>query len=235
MKKILLVLLLFLVPFVVSAHGYWIETKGTGKKGDTVTIKLYFGDYPAGERMTGKSLDKMKDIDVFVTAPDGGKYQIPMQQGNEYWLGHYIAEQKGTYTVTGVNDTRAVQDWTKHNLGITRPIQYLKASDIVGRASAPGLAGLPLDVQVEHVKKDNYELTLYKNGKPLGVSDVVFAPYGKPEDILKTDEHGKAYFTSPDTGLYIISVDWIDKTPGTFKEKPYESVRHRLDYSFYKD
>lgn len=223
------------MPLWVGAHGYWIETFGSGKKGDSLTVKLYFGDYPAGERMTGKSLDKMKDINVFVTAPDGGKHQLSMQQGNEYWVGRYLAAQKGVYAITGINDTRDVQDWSKHNLGVTRPIQYLRAWYSVGNSPAISPeVDLPLDMAVQHLRKDSYVLTLYKNGVPLVLTDVIFAPYGKPEDILKTDTSGNAYFTTAKDGLYIISADWIDKTPGVFKGKQYESVRYRIDYSFYK-
>jgi len=122
------------LPFGVWAHGYWIETEGTHKPGAAVVVKLYFGDYVAGERLSGKTLDKMKDIKVFVTTPKGDRQQVEMKQGEHYWEGVFLPQGDGAYLLTGINDVREVQDWTKHNLGIVRPIQYLQAVYTVVRS-----------------------------------------------------------------------------------------------------
>lgn len=223
-----------LLPFMSNAHGYWIETEGNHKANEIVTVKMYYGDYPAGEKLSGKSLDRMKDIKVFVTNKNGGKQEIAMKQTNNYWEGTFTPSADGVYEITGVNDVREVQDWTKHNLGITRPVQYLKAVYMVGAGKAGKDEPLFLDIKIKSTKDGNYEAVITKDSKPLAAQKVIMSAYGAEELELTTDKKGKTAFRLVNPGLYIISIDWIDNTPGEFKGKKYETVRHRLDYSVYK-
>lgn len=227
-KSLFIAIVLFLFSYQLSAHGYWIELSGVKKVNKPCTIKMYFGDYPVGERLSGKTLDKMKDIKVYVVTPSGERQPVTMTQYNDYWQGNFIPQTKGMYQVTGINDEREVQDWTKHNLGITRPIQYLKAFYVVGRQSDVK-ATLYLDAQIRKHSKGNYEITLLKDGKALPKQKLTVAAFDKGETELVTDDNGKATIQPDNTGLHILSVDWIDDTRGTFKGKEYETVRHRLD------
>lgn len=228
LKNLFFVFVLSILSFQLSAHGYWIELEGNRKVNKPIAVKIYFGDYPVGERLSGKTLDKMKDIKVYVTTPSGEKQAITMTQKNDFWEGSFTPRTKGTYQVTGVNDEREVQDWAKHHLGVTRPIQYLKAIYTIGKASNVH-AGLYLDAYIKKLSEGNFEIHLSKEGDVLPKQKFVVAEFDKGENEFITDENGKVVIKLDNPGLYILSVDWVDTTPGTFKGKEYESVRHRLD------
>lgn len=230
LKNLFFVFALSILSFQLSAHGYWIELEGNKKAGKQVSVKMYFGDYPVGERLSGKTLDKMKDINVYVITPDGEKQPIAMTQTNDCWQGSFTPATKGTYEVIGMNNEREVQDWTKHHLGITRPIQYLKVVYDAGKPSEKK-SSLYIDAQTKKAGKNNFEITLLKEGKAMAGQKFVIAEFDKGDTELTTNDEGKATFKAAAAGLYILSVDWIDATPGSFKGKNYETVRHRLDVS----
>ncbi|HTN46791.1 MAG TPA: DUF4198 domain-containing protein [Flavipsychrobacter sp.] len=232
-KILLVAVLLCLSSLQLSAHGYWLELQGSGKAKKPCTIKMYYGDYPVGERLSGKTLDKMKDIKVYVLTPSGEKQSVTMTQMNDFWQGSFTPQAKGRYEIIGINDEREVQDWTKHHLGITRPVQYLKTTYAVGQAGEQQ-ASLFLDMRVVRMDKTNYEVTLLKQGTALPAQKLVLAEFDKGETEFTTDVNGKINIKLDNPGLYILSVDWIDYTPGSFKGKNYETVRHRLDIAIEK-
>ncbi len=233
-SRILTIICIALLPFTAIAHGYWLETEGPHKAKKETTVKLYFGDYTAGEKVSGKSLDKMKDIKMSVITPAGEKQSIEMKQQEAYWEGTFTPQTDGTYEITGINDEREVQDWTKHHLGIVRPIQYLKTQYQVGKKATPAQAPLFLDVAIAQTSAKNYEVSIRKNGAPLEAQEVLLAAYGQKERVFNTDVNGKVVFNIDNPAWYVLSTEWIDKTPGEFKQKAYKTVRHRLDVSLGK-
>ncbi|HEX2627770.1 MAG TPA: DUF4198 domain-containing protein [Chitinophagaceae bacterium] len=236
MKKILryLSIILVLSPLNVLAHGYWIELEGNHQVKQTCTIKLIFGEYHLAEKLSGNKLDRMKDIRVTVVLPNGKQQTIAMKQLPECWQGTFIPETDGIYAVLGINDEREVQDWTQHGLGIVRPIQYLKAVYEVGKtAKNNSVIGHLFDIDITKNNTGNYELYLSKDKKPVDTCYIAIVNPAGEEEEAKTDVNGKATFTTKADGLYLISIEWIDKTPGSFKGKEYKTIRHRIDYSLY--
>ena len=231
MKHFIILILFCLSSLQLLAHGYWLELEGSHKVDKSFTIKMYYGDYPVGERLSGKTLNKMKDIKVLVITPAGEKQSVAMTQRKDYWEGQFIPTTKGSYVIVGINEEREVQDWTKHHLGITRPVQYLKYRYDVGTQT--GLSsGLFLDATLTKLSRKKYEVLLTKDGKPLPRQKLVVAEFDNGEEHYQTDKQGRVNILLENPGLYIFSVDWIDTRPGNFKGKDYETVRHRLDVSF---
>lgn len=230
----ILFLSILLLPFTTIAHGYWFEIEGSHKLNEPVTVKLYFGDFPAGIRSSGQALDKVKDITVSVAAPGAEKQQIVMKQTPDYWEGSFTPKTEGTYEITGINDIREVQDWTKHELGIVRPIQYMKVNYAVGDARTQQASANFIDMAITEVKSNNYTLHITKGGKLLAKQKILLSSFGGKEYTVETNAKGDANIELENAALYVFSIDWIDKTQGTFKDKKYETVRHRLDVSLYK-
>lgn len=219
--------LLALTPNFVQAHGYWIELKGSGKINEPVQVQLFFGEYSHGLREKGATLNKMADIKITVMDTDGQKTDVAMTQTNTHWEGTFTPKKTGYYQVLGINDTRDVQDWHKHNLGIVRPVQFLRADYVVGEVERTASAQM-LDV-VARPEGNTVGLRVYKAGRGFANSSVkVINPEGW-EKTCATNEQGRTSFVANQKGLYVVELEWIDKTPGTFKEKPYESVRYRCD------
>lgn len=230
--KHIIILVLTLLPFSVFAHGYWIEVQGSHKTNEPVTVRLIFGEYITGERLSGNFLDRMKEIRMYVRT-SGKEEPIAMKQFKDYWEGTFTPSQEGSYEIIGINDEREVQDWTKHNLGIVRPVQYLKTVYRVGNANSKQGSSSFLDITVSSTEKGTYHIQVFRNNSSYQSDKLVIVHPDGEETTLKTDKDGKAVFTAKTSGMYLIDVEWIDKTPGQFKQRPYESVRHKLDFSLY--
>lgn len=215
-------------PFLAQAHGYWIELKGSGKTNEPVQVQVFFGEYAHGKRERGATLDKMADIKITVVGPDGEKTTVATTQTNTHWEGSFTPQKVGYYQVLGVNDTRDVQDWTKRNMGIVRPVQFLRADYVVGEAADRTVSPQQLDV-VARAEGNTVGLRALRDGKGLANSSVnVVNPEGW-ERRCQTNEQGRTSFAANQKGIYIVELEWIDKTPGTFNGKPYEQTRYRCD------
>lgn len=229
----LITLIVLAWPLSLFAHGYWIETEGSHKVNEPVIIRLFFGEYTLGDRLSGSTLDKMKDIRVFVRIPGAGQQPVAMKQLTDYWEGTFIPQAEGSYEIIGINDEREVQDWNRHGLGIVRPVQYLKTVYQVGAAVTPASSSAFLDVVVSKVDEKTYTVQGFKNNAVFASQNIVVTHPGGEETVLNTDKDGKATFTAEKAGLYLVDVEWIDTIPGQFKGKNYETVRHKLDFSLY--
>src|SRR5688572_14340600 len=104
MQKLIAAVLILCLPLLAKAHSYWIETSGSHQLNEPVTIKLFFGEYASKEIMTGKSLDKMKDILVYVQLYGGSKTAIVMKQTDSCWIGSFTPVKEGSYEITGINN-----------------------------------------------------------------------------------------------------------------------------------
>jgi hypothetical protein len=222
-------------PLHLFAHGYWIELEGSHRINEAVTVKLIFGEYSLAEKLSGEKLDRMKDIKVFLTLPDGSKKAISMTQQTDCWKGEFFPTQEGLYTITGINDTREVQDWTKHGLGITRPVQYLKAEYRIGTDRQKTGRANWLDIDVRKTGERKYELFLTRDGQPVDTCLVTIVNPAGEEEEIKTGKDGKVVFTTSATGMYLVGVQWVDENPGVFRGKEYKTIRHKLDYSLYEN
>lgn len=233
--KIAMSFFLAMAPFLTMAHGYWLEIKGTGKVGEPAQIQLYYGEYTEHVREKGARLDKMAEIKIAVIDASGKKMDISMKQTETHWEGAFTPQAEGIYQVIGVNETRDVQDWTKHNLGITRPVQYLRTVYVVG--NPPKSVVNPsqfLDVVASKLG-NQILLEAHKDQQPLSkVQLTVINPDGW-EKTKVTNEKGKVAFIPSGKGLYLVELEWIDKTPGTFQGKNYETIRYRCDMSILID
>ncbi len=225
-------LVFFLLPLLGFPHGYWLEVPVSAQKGTPVTVKLFYGEYESQVREEGARLDKMAEIRVFVTAPDGSRQQLDMKQTNTHWEATYTPRSEGYYEVIGLNDTREVQDWTRHKYGITRPVQYLRTHFTVGEATPLISDPFFLDVYAQ-VNLNNVEIYALKEGRPLGKVNVkVVNPDGWIQEPVM-NKTGFASVVPNSEGFYVVELEWLDKSPGEFKGKAYETVRYRCDMSFY--
>jgi hypothetical protein len=228
MKKLFFLLLLFGLPILSQAHGYWLEIQGNGKVDESAKIQIFYGEFENQRRETGKLLDKMSEIKIFVLETDGVRKQIVMTQTDTHWEGFFTPTKEGVYQIIGLNDTREVHDWKRHNLGIVRPIQHLRTTYLVGTNSNEQITENELDA-IAKQSGDNIMVTAWKG-------QAVF-PNAKfrvinPEGWIKekiTNENGKAQLKSNMKGLYLIELEYIDNTPGNFKGKDYETIRYRCE------
>ncbi|PLK43714.1 DUF4198 domain-containing protein [Emticicia sp. TH156] len=228
MKIKLAVLAFILMPYVLQAHGYWLEVKGSGKPGEPARIQIYYGEYVNQGRMKGKSLDKMNEIKLFVIDEAGNRQDIPIKQTETHWEGTFTPATEGNYQILGINETREVQDWHKHNLGIVRPMQYLRTNYKVGKGAVQAKSVNYFDI-VATESDNGINLTAFKNNVPADKAKLTIISPDGWEKVKITTEKGRASFVPNTKGVYLIEAEWIDKTPGTYQDKPYESVRYHTE------
>ncbi|MDZ7878316.1 MAG: DUF4198 domain-containing protein [Saprospiraceae bacterium] len=233
MKNKLIIACLLCLPMLTWAHGYWLEVAGATTKGSPVTVKIFYGEYASQIREEGDKLDKMSDIKVSVIAPDGSKKDLTMTQTKTHWEGIYTPTSDGCYQVVGINDTREVQDWAKHKLGVTRPIQYLRTQFTIGNPEQATTHDAPLFLDVRsQINTNNIELYAVKDGKPMNKTKVrVVNPDGWLQDKF-SNAVGFVNVIPNKDGLYMVEIEWIDPNPGVFKGKNYETVRHKCALTF---
>ncbi|RYD75376.1 MAG: hypothetical protein EOP53_16575 [Sphingobacteriales bacterium] len=225
------IIILMVSTLSVKAHTYWIQTEGSHKINELVQVKIYFGEYVTGEIMKGKALDKVKDIKLLVRFEGLEDMLLTMIQDSACWKGSFTPAQAGSYEIIGINDTREVQDWHKHGFGIVRPVQYLKTIYQVGAVATPQSNKAFLDI-VTQKKEDFYTLLVYKNRQPAAKTKFFISQPDGEEVPVETNEKGMVEYKPTSKGLYIIGIEWVDKTPGIFSGKEYTSIRYRLDASF---
>lgn len=230
MKKSLSSLLLLLLPLLTEAHSYWLELKGSGKVGEPMTVQCYFGELENGLREKGPMLNSMKAFTASVLLPNGTTEPITFAPAENCYQAQFTPKQAGTYQVLLVNDTRAVQDWTKHNLGIVRPREYLRAICQVGDAplSAKPVFYLDATPQNKPAVSKSTTVLITKDGAAYANTPVkLTGPDGK-QSKLTADANGLITLTPTGAGQYVVDVDFMDKTPGKYQEKEYQAVRNKM-------
>lgn len=228
MKKINLIIGIILLPMLSLAHGYWLEVQGSGKVNEPAKIQIFYGEFENQKRETGKLLDKMAEIKIYVLDEKGNKTEISMSQTNTHWEGVFTPKNNGFYQIIGINDTREVQDFTKHNLGIVRPVQYLRTNYQVGELAGEQTATNALDVLLKQ-SGENLILNIWKENQVFAKTKVkIINPEGWVKEKV-TNENGKTQIKTNMKGLYLVELEYIDKTAGSFKGKAYESVRYRCE------
>lgn len=228
MKKINLIIAIILLPMLSMAHGYWLEVVGSGKVNEAAKIQIFFGEFENQKRETGKLLDKMSEIKIYVLDAEGNKTEVTMTQTNTHWEGTFTPKNDGLFQIIGINNTREVQDFTKHNLGIVRPVQYIRTTYQVGEGAGEQSVANLMDVLVKQ-SGDNIMISTWKDNQAFSKIKVrIINPEGWAKEKI-TNENGKTQTKSNMKGLYLVELEYIDKTAGNFKGKDYQTVRYRCE------
>lgn len=229
MKKITASLLLILLPLLTQAHSYWLELKGSGKVGEPLTVQCYFGELENGLREKAEKLGGIKAFTASVLLPDGSTQPLTLSPAENCYQAQFTPNKAGTYQVLLVNDTRAVQDWTSHKLGIVRPREYLRAICQIGGGSLSAKPIHYLDVTPETGFALGKPATLLvtKDGAAYANAPLkLTTPDGKQIKQI-TDANGRLTLTPTGAGQYVVDVDFMDKTPGQYQDKNYQAVRNK--------
>ncbi len=205
------------VATTANAHYLWIESGDTG-------AKLYYGepDVLLKEKSPGK-LDNIKAPLAFVPDVVNGKATaIGISRSPEYFI---IASGKTAPIVLASEESLEVRDLTKHGLGFAKSNYYARHGQADARNSP-----LALDLQS---RGPNTYTVLYR-GQPLQNAKLeVIAPNTWMQEHT-TDAQGTVQINAPWRGQYVVHVLHIDKTPGEFDGKKYDSLRNHFTYTFVK-
>jgi hypothetical protein len=123
---------------------------------------------------------------------------------------------------------------SKKHLGFGRSILNLRGTYTVKSPIAKQYAIQPLDLTAEK-QNASYMLTAFKDKKEQGNLNItIINPEGWTKTV-ETNEAGQVSFTPNKKGLYLINLEWIDNTKGTFKDKAYENTVNKTVLSLFVD
>lgn len=224
-KKVIALSIVMCSTYTVMAHSYWLEVKGSGKVNDTVTVSLFFGEFE-NKLKENKSyfLKNMETFTVWNKDENGVKIDLKLQKDTNCFKAFFVPNSKGIYTVFFKEDSRAVQDWTKHGLGIIRPFENLKALYKVGKTKNNNLTSF-IESKIDIMPyKSEYQLLL--NNTPFANKEISITTDKAVVFKIKTDNNG--IFVLPKAkGMLLIDVDYKDNQKGVFDGKEFESSRYK--------
>lgn len=231
------ILFLLLLSSSCHADGYWLELEGSGKKGDTLVIKIRYGGVTEEKHRyinNRDKLNKMKDFEVAVITPECGKVSIPFQQYDDCWKGFYVPIKDGIYQIFATDKYLPVVE-REDSLQNIKPIQYLNATYTVNNSKKRKRIAPYMHLEVD-MKNETAILTPFIDGEPVkaGILLRVFFPNNQDLKLTVTAD-GNVSFAMPAKGLYLIRMDRYDDKQGIIDGKKYYAVRHRYDYSLFLD
>lgn len=216
---------LFVTLFVTGsahAHYLWIElgSAGTG-------AKLYYGeaDVLLKEKSPGK-LDNIKAPQAFVPDASGAKPKaVTVQRAAEHFT---IGSSKNASAILALEESLEVADLSKNALGFAKSNYYARHGQV--DLNHDTTTDLALDVQGSSPNA----LTVLYRGQPLKNAKLeVIAPNTWVQEH-KTNAQGVVEINTPWRGQYVVHILHVDKTPGEFAGKKYDSLRNHFTYTFVK-
>ncbi|MBA2251689.1 MAG: DUF4198 domain-containing protein [Nitrospirales bacterium] len=229
-----------------SAHFMWIETDATAHPERAQSIRLYFGEYQEFLREeAGGRLDTLDGVTLRIVDSKRVVTHVALTKKGNYFEGTLPSCMPGRYIVLAEQHEAAVQDLTKHDMGIVKPMFHGRAQFLCfeeGRVGErePDVA-VQQDFDVIPLSKglnlaegtlgywpggEIVVKVLFKGVPFAAKALLVHSPIGWDKE-LHTDSHGIASFTPLWPGRYVFEAEHQEKTPGEFKGKPFKAVRHR--------
>ena len=228
------------------AHFMWIETDATARPGSEQSIRVYFGEYQEFLREeAGGRLDTIDGVTLRIVDPKRAQTDLVLTKKDNHFEGRLPSCMPGRYAVMAEQREARVQDLTKHNIGIVKPMFHARAQFLcfeagrVGEREADTTEHQELDViplskglnlskgTLSYGPGGEIVVKVLFKGAPFAAKHLlVHAPIGWDKE-LHTDSQGIASFTPLWPGRYVFEAEHQEKTPGVFKEKPFEAIRHR--------
>jgi uncharacterized GH25 family protein len=234
MKKIFFLSLTLLLSFVATsifAHALWIETASNGKVGQKQTVKVFYGEYVAGERdSVAKWYSDVEEFTLWLVGPDQKKTQLTLMLGVNHFEGSFTPEQNGTYTLVVSHEAKELGGTTKYH--------FLSTADVlVGKPKPeaqqnPNVLQLHADDAVAAKVNKPLQLKAFLKDAPTKKKTIsVFSPSGWAKELM-TNEEGVVEFTPLWAGRYVFEVTDMDKIPGLHYGKDYKATWKGATYSF---
>lgn len=204
---------LLLAASAAQAHYLWLERDGKRSF-------LYFGEVNEVREQSPGRLDEIPAPSVW-----------SLERGA--WQPRQLVRRAAAFAIDGrpgtdlvaVEGRYAVQDWTKHGLGVVKPMFYARIGQWTMRQPVPAVPELRLDIQP--VPGTASTVRVLFDGTPLaGAKLVVHAPNGWDQDH-KAGEDGRVQLQLPWRGQYTLEVIHREPASGEFEGRRYEAVRHR--------
>jgi hypothetical protein len=218
-SSLLPILGLLCLPWTAGAHYLWIESSTPDQ------ARVYFGEVAEGVReKAGGRLDERDAIQARLEQVSKAARPLTLTKKEDHFS---LTNQDHAGWLIVQDLAGKVQDWSKSDIGIVKPMFYGRAA-VAGKVSATKPT-LTLDILPD--PSNPHELQVFFNQQPLPKAKVlIYAPNQWMQEF-QTDEAGKVKISTPWPGLYVLDVIYKERTPGEFEGTKYEAIRHRATFS----
>ena len=217
-KKLTAIFALAFLPLLAQAHYLWIET------GNEDSARVYFGEFNEGVReKAGGRLDERDTLEGRMVRAEGASEPLSFTKEPD----HFAAKIGGAGWLLVEDLASEVKDWTSSDIGIVKPMFYARAA--FGKPAPAAQPGLMLDIIPD--PKNPRQVRVFFNKEPLVKAKLMVHAPNQWSQELETNSAGEATIATPWPGRYVLEVIHKERTPGEFKGKPYEAIRHRVTFS----
>lgn len=226
MKSRLFFSVLFLLFSLSSfAHAVWIETDAKGVKGKTQAVKIFFGEYGSGKPdTTAKWFSNLRDIQLFLTTPDGTRSPLTLKQQVEHYTAEFTPSQNGVYLLSVSHTVAALYREGMLEYYATASV----AVDAKGYGDLSGATALALQPVTNDLKSAAplSAKVFFKQSSVQQGTKVILDSRNNWTKTENTDNSGSVSFTPPSPGRYMIEAIHYEDRTGTHNDKPYKKVTH---------
>ncbi|MGV3705500.1 MAG: DUF4198 domain-containing protein [Arcticibacter sp.] len=224
LRSFLLLLLFSTGTVQLFAHALWIETPGTGKKGQPQEVKIFYGEYASNEReQLSEWYSDVKEFTLWLTAPGKEKVQLSKTPGADFYSASFIPEQDGVYLLTVSHVAKDLGGTTKYEFSSVAAVAVGKTS-VVDHRSIPNTINVLAGEARTYKMNATVQLKAVLNGQPLANKPVsVFSPEGWSKEFI-TDANGHVAFTPLWPGRYVLELSNFEKTTGTHNGQTYTAA-----------
>jgi hypothetical protein len=231
MKKTLCILLgLLFSASTIFAHALWIETPATGKVGQKLIIKVFYGEYAdLGRDSVSAWYSDVENFSLWMVGPDEQKVQLDLTRGSDYFEASFIPARNGSYTLMLSHEAKDLGGTTKYHFLSSAVVCVGKAAAVASQNS--NTLRLHAENAITPKVKQPIRMSIYL-GQAAAVKKAVtvFSPTGWSKEFY-TDEKGSFEFIPLWSGRYVIEVTDTDKTPGTHHGKDFKATWRGATYS----
>jgi uncharacterized GH25 family protein len=249
MKRTIIPSLILGAAYMISSsHFIWLETPALAEVGRDHPVNLFYGEYADQlKEEAGKRLEEVNGLRAFYLDAQGKQIELKADKVTKGYTSSFRPASPGLHQMLAVNDVKEVVDFSKYDIGIVKPVYYSRAFIYAkdrNSNSAPSYESvkplhdldiLPLTNPAEsNTFRLNEKVKLGVFFKKAGLTKAkinVFAPNGWMKEI-DCNEKGEAECLPAWEGLYVIECIYKERTPGEYKGKNYEAIRHRAILSF---
>lgn len=221
-RSLLLAVALLLSTSGAFAHALWIQTSGSVKKGQTVEVKVFFGEYSDKKPDSASHwFSNLNNFKLLLTSPNGKSEILATKADILNHVASFTPDQDGIYTLSIVHTVGDV-----YNDG---RIDYYAFTDVVV-GKPKNSSNPPKNALLAFKKSKDLGYSVILKNTPFAAQKVEVINPSNEKLELTTDAKGNLDFKPNARGGYFFEAMSEEKTTGNLNGKNYSKIWHIATY-----